>query len=572
MDTAVPLRTTRWLTLAAAGATAAALCAVPVNPAGAITAPSAGPLAGTASNWSGGLWGDPLADLLAKDAYGQNAAQQDAGSLFTVEKAIGARGVWGKKDKQNRNLTGQGVGVALLDTGVTQVPGLDGTGKVTYGPDLSVEGNGVLANQDTFGHGTFMAGIIAGRATSNASSDLPSAPANVQLGVAPDAKLLSVKLATTDGSTDVSEVIAALDWVTQHPVLPDGTRIRVINLSYGTDSTQAYQLDPLAAAAENAWRHGIVVVTSAGNTGTATGRLTDPAIDPYLIAVGAADSQARTDGWAHDHTRTAGFSNISTVRHPDLLAPGTSLVSDRDPGSYIDTHHPEGRVAGDYSGRLFRGSGTSQAAAVVTGVVADLLQAFPTLTPDQVKYALVAGAQQLNNSNAAANGAGIVGVAQAYDTANHLLGTDNTGAQLRAAAVQSFNQSTGQGSIQAARGGSVMVDADGNDLAGEIDVQGNPWNAAAWYRASSTLTAWSGGKWLGTTWTGDDWQSPGLLGGLVGGLIGQNSTRWASARWASARWASARWADSSWTSARWASARWASARWASARWASDDWD
>src|SRR6185436_17287068 len=166
------------------------------------------------------------------------------------------------------------------------------------GPDLSIEANGVLTQQDTFGHGTFMAGIIAGRGTAGPSSGLPAALASVQLGVAPDAKLLALKLATTNGSTDVSQVIAALDWVTQHPVLPDGTRVRVINLSYGANSAQSYLADPLVAAAENAWRHGIVVVTSAGNDGSEHGRLTDPAIDPYVIAVGATDPKGKIDGWA----------------------------------------------------------------------------------------------------------------------------------------------------------------------------------------------------------------------------------------------------------------------------------
>src|SRR5439155_23045999 len=108
------------------------------------------------------------------------------------------------------------------------------------------------------------------------------------LGVAPDARLLSMKLATTDGSTDVSQIIAALNWVTEHQVSADGSRVRVVNLSFGTDSLQAYQLDPLAAAAENAWRHGLVVVVSGGNEGPSAGRLTDPAIDPYVLAVGAS--------------------------------------------------------------------------------------------------------------------------------------------------------------------------------------------------------------------------------------------------------------------------------------------
>jgi serine protease AprX len=564
------LRTTRWGFFAAMGCATVLAAGAGVSTvsgtAGLLAASRSPGVAGGsagASGFSGGKWGNATTDKVSKNTYGQNAAQQDPGSLFTVEKAIGARNTWTKHDSAGRNVTGQGVGVALLDSGVSQVPGLDAAGKVAFGPDLSIEGNGVLASQDTFGHGTFMAGIIAGRGATNPSSDLPSAPAQIQLGVAPDAELLALKLATTDGSADVSQVIAALDWVTQHPVMPDGTRVRVINLSYGTDSAQGYQSDPLAAAAENAWKHGIVVVTSAGNSGTGTGRLTDPAIDPYVLAVGATDSSNSVGGWAHDHTMAASFSNVAaTGRHADLVAPGTSLVSLRDPGSYVDVNNPQGLVSGDVSGQLFRGSGTSQAAAVISGAVADLLQAFPALTPDQVKYALTASADLVTNGNANADGAGIVNMAHAFDLAGHILGTDGTGTTLRAAAVQSFAAASGQGSLDAARGGTVPVDADGNVISGEVDIQGNPWNAPAWWQASSSLTAWSGGQWMGTTWTGDGWTTD------AGAL---SSARWSSARWSSARWSSARWSDASWDSSRWSSARWSSARWSSAYWTSDSW-
>jgi serine protease AprX len=553
--------TTRWgFALAAAATIVAAAAASTPGPPVARGAASPPPVPST---FAGGKWGDPTADGVAKDAYGKNQAEKDPGSLYTIEKAIGARGLWGKKDKSGRNLTGDGVGVALLDSGVDQVPGLDGADKVTYGPDLSIEANGPLTQQDTFGHGTFMAGIIAGRGTTNRSADLPSAPANVQLGVAPDADLLALKLATTDGSVDVSQVIAALDWVTEHPVLPNGTAVRVINLSYGTDSTQPYEADPLAAAAENAWRHGIVVVTSAGNSGSTTGRLTDPAIDPEVIAVGATDSGERTDGWAHDHTKAAAFSNVGLAsRAPDLVAPGTSVVSLRAPGSYVDANNASGRVSGDASGRLFRGSGTSQAAAVVSGAAALLLQAYPALTPDQVKYALVSSADAVNNSNKNAVGAGTLDLARALDVAAHLVGTDNTAANLRAAAVQNYLVATGSGSIDAARGGSLLVDADGNDLSGEVDVMGNAWDGAGWYAASSSLSAWTGGQWMGTTWTGDGWSTD---------TDPLSSARWSSARWSSARWSSARWSSARWSADEWSSARWSSARWSSARWSSLDW-
>jgi serine protease AprX len=544
----------------------AAAAVVAVTAAGGLTVTSGtsgrdaqGP---AVSGFAGSKWGDAQADATAKDAYGDNAASKDPGSLFTIERAVGFRSTWGKRDRSNRNDTGQGVGVALLDSGVAPVRGLDAPGKVIDGPDLSIEGNGVLADQDTYGHGTFMAGIIAGRRASNRSADLPSAPASVQLGVAPDATLLSIKLATTDGSTDVSEVIAALDWVTEHPVLPDGTRVRVINLSYGTQSTQDYQDDPLAAAAEIAWQHGIVVVTSGGNGGSAPGELTDPAYDPYVIAVGAADSNNRLDGWAHDHTTPANFSETSTGRHVDLVAPGTSVVSLRAPGSYIDRNNPQGLVSGDDSGTLFRGSGTSQAAAVVSGAAADLLQAYPTLTPDQVKYALVSSADTIKDANSSAVGAGMLDLNAALDTASHLVGTDRTAVQMRADAVQAFPASTGQGSLDAARGASVLLDADGNPITGEVDAQGNPWDPAAWYEASSSLTAWSGGSWMGSVWTGDHWDTDN------GDL---SSSRWSSSRWSSSRWSDADWSSSRWSSSRWSSSRWSSSRWSSSRWSGTGW-
>ena len=561
----------RWGTTATATATAAITAVAMCGPAmsaqsiagDGAPAQSHATSASTAGGLSARRWGDPAADRVSKDAYGKHQAARDPGSLYTVENAIGARDLWAKKDASGRAVTGQGVSVAVLDSGVSPVESLDGADKVTYGPDLSIEGNGVLTQQDTFGHGTFMAGIIAGRGATNPSSQLSKAPANIQLGVAPDAGLLAMKLATTDGSVDVSQVIAALDWVTQHPVLPDGTRVRVINLSYGTDSAQSYLADPLAAAAENAWRHGIVVVTSAGNGGSDNGRLTDPAIDPYVIAVGATDSGAKVNGWAPNKTDVAEFSQVgSTDRHTDLVAPGTSLVSARVPGSFIDVNNPSGLVSGDDSGKLFRGSGTSQSASVVSGSVALLLQAYPNLTPDQVKYALMSSADPVKQADPIAVGAGTLDLTQALKVADKLAGTNKKAAVLRTDATQDFANSTGQGSIDAARAGDYLVDPDGVELSGEIDVQGTAWDPAAWWQATSTLTAWSGGQWLGVTWTGDDW---------LPATDGLSSHRWGSHRWGSHRWGSVDWDSVSWDSHRWGSHRWGSHRWGAEEWDSSSW-
>jgi serine protease AprX len=506
-----------------------------------------------APDFADSKWGDAYADAIARDLSGSNSAKQDPGSLYTIDEAIGARAVWGEKDATGRNITGQGVTVALLDSGTAVVPALTWPGKLSYGPDLSTEGGGPLDDQDTFGHGTFMAGLIAARGVSvNIGKDLSSLGSTPQLGVAPDAGLLSIKLAQTDGGSDVSQVIAGLNWVTEHTTDPKGNRVRVINLSFGTESVQPYDLDPLAAAAENAWRHGIVVVVSGGNAGPGANQLTDPAIDPYVLAVGASDSRESVDGWKKP--TVASFSSSGTpARHVDILAPGTSVVSLRAPGSYVDRNHPEGRVAGDVSGQLFRGSGTSQAAAVVSGAVALLLQSNPNLTPDQVKALLVSTATPVPAEPVLA-GAGQLDVAAAVDVARSA--QKNGGvlpAAIQAGSTQSYPTSTGQGSLEAARGGAGLVDGNGVPVNGEADVRGQSWNPAAWWDAASNLRSWNGGDWLGSPWTGDRW---------VVDPSGLGTSRWSASPWSASRWSASRWSAS----------RWSASRWSASRWSSDDWE
>jgi serine protease AprX len=505
-------------------------------------------------------WGDSTIDHLAVDLTGKYQPTLDPGSLSTVTQGIGARAVWGQHDAAGNAVTGQGVTVAVLDSGVEPVAGLNGAGKVVEGPDLSLEANSASdQGHDTYGHGTFMAGIIAAEdpVTLDKSGKPTGMSASTQLGVAPGAKVLAVKAATADGSTDVSEVIAGLDWIVEHRN-DNGMNVRVVNLSFGTDSLQPYQVDPLAEAAENAWRHGIVVVASAGNEGNNSGGLTDPAMDPYVLAVGATDPGLVVTGWLTPVV--ASFSNSGDARRsPDVVAPGKSIVSLRDPGSYIDANHPEGMVLGDTSKRLFRGSGTSQAAAVTSGGVALLAQAFPQATPDQLKAALTATAKKLFLTSSTLQGAGQISLNDAYNYLKALFPakpTATTTAKL-AALTQKYTPSNGLGSLDAARGGSYLTDpVSGSVLSGEVDVQGYPWNAQAWTRAEAGDTAWDGGNWLGVQYSGNSWVS---------------NTQWSGARWSGARWSGARWSDADWDGARWSGARWSGARWSSARWSSARW-
>ena len=147
-------------------------------------------------------------------------------------------------------------------------------------------------------------------------------------GMAPDTRLLNIKVGDAVGRADVSQVIAGIDWAVEHRY---ELGIKVINLSYGTDSTQPYVFDPLAHAAEVAWRKGIVVVASAGNKHGSL--LAMPAADPYVIAVGALDGRS-TVTTADDVL--ASFSSQGNGRRPvDLIVPGVLIQGLRVPGSYV---------------------------------------------------------------------------------------------------------------------------------------------------------------------------------------------------------------------------------------------
>jgi serine protease AprX len=453
-------------------------------------------------------------------------------TLEDVRTTIGARALW------QRGYTGRGIGVALVDTGVVPVRGLT-SGNVENGADLSFESqDDDLRYFDTFGHGTHMAGIIAG-----------NEPAGLLglgrfQGIAPDAKLTSLKVASSDGAVDVSQVVAAVDWVVEHRDDDAANPIRVLNLSFGTDGVQDPRVDPLTHAVENAWRAGIVVVVSAGNEGTDAPRLNNPAYDPRVIAVGAADTRGTV--LQSDDLVPEFSSRGDAARRVDLVAPGRSIASLRDPGSYIDAVHPGAR----YGDLLFKGSGSSQAAAVVSGAVALLLDQRPNLTPDQVKALLRATATPMPKADAAGRGAGELNV----------LGASQAPAP---DARQNSAPSTGLGSLEAARGTQHVADGD-VELRGEQDVLG-AWDAPGWARASSNGSAWVGGRWNGREWTGGCWCADSWTGHTWAGRS------WAGRSWAGRSWAGRSWAGRSWAGRSWAGEGWAGRSWAGRSWAGLSW-
>jgi serine protease AprX len=357
---------------------------------------------------------------------------------------------------------GSGVDVALIDSGVVPVAGLAEPGRVVQGPDFSSERHdGDLATLDTFGHGTHLAGLIAGRD-----------PITGFAGVAPGARIVNLKVSGADGETSLLRVLAALEWVrSNHDAR--GLNIRVVNLALGVKDRRGYRGDVLAWAVEQLWREGIVVVAAAGNNGRTANRLDIPAADPFVIAAGASDTHDTVDP-ADD--RVADFSSQSRFRSPDVVAPGARMVSLRVPGSALDQEYPAARVGTTY----FRGSGTSQAAAVVSGAVARLLSARPELTPDQVKALLIAGAVDLPDPREA-DGAGRIDLRRTL-----------------AAAVPSAD-SVVQRWEPAYLDRRALVRALRHD---DEYTTGGP--------------EWSGRRWSGRRWSGRRWSGASWIGSLVG--------------------------------------------------------
>ena len=450
--------------------------------------------------------------------------------MASVDAVVGAQSAW------SYGATGAGIDVALLDTGVTPVPGLSGSNKLLYGPDLSFDSQDPdLAHWDGYGHGTALAGIIAGNDGTSSGYK----------GVAPDARIVSVKVGASNGATDVSQMIAGITWVTQH-AHDDGMNIRVLNLSLGTNSVQPYQLDPLAHAAEQAWKKGIVVVVAVGNDGVNTKAVADPASDPYVLAVGASDPMG-TISTSDD--QVAAFSQRGTYkRRADLVAPGAYVMGLLSPGSVLANANPNAV----FGNRFLRGSGTSQAAAVTSGVVADLLSARPRLTPDMVKAVLQDSAVEVDAASDYYKGSGQVNLWRALRTS------------VPSDYVQRFPSSTGTGTLEGARGSS-HVSLGGVELNGERDIFGSAWDANAMGAAMTNGSTWSGGTFNGSTWSGSTWS-----GSTWSGSTWSGST-WSGSTWSGSTWSGSTWSGSTWSGSTWSGSTWSGSTWSGSTWSGDTW-
>jgi serine protease AprX len=331
-----------------------------------------------------------------------------------------------------------------------------------------------------------------------------------------------------------------------------------MNLSWGTASTQDPKVDPLNYAVERLWLQGIAVVVAAGNSGPQSGTITKPGDDPMVITVGSYDDKQNTDtsddslsSWSSQGPTSTGLTK------PDVVAPGRFIIAARSFGSSIEGTYPKALRDPSY----IRGSGSSEAAAVTSGLLALMAQAHPAWTPDQMKVALKSTAKPIAGVSVNGQGAGRVQLNSALATTP-------------GAAVQQASTAGGLGSIEQSRGGSNVQAICGGTatvISGEIDAQCNPWTPSTWTGTSWTGTSWTGTSWTGTSWTGSSWNGTSWTGSSWNGTS-WTGTSWTGTSWTGSSWNGTSWTGTSWTGTSWTGTSWTGTSWTGTSWTSSGYD
>jgi subtilisin family serine protease len=350
---------------------------------------------------------------------------------------------------------GKGVTVALMDSGIADHPDLKG--KVRARVDFVKDGNTLL---DPAGHGTHIAGLIA------ADGEMK--------GVAPDARLVSLRVLDANGDGKLSDIVKAFDWLLRHR---KSYNIEVLNVSWGAPQATSYHKDLLSALVESTWFAGITVVVAAGNDGPG-GAVTTPASDPFVITVGSFDDQGTVDG--SDDVESAFSSRGTTLdgfAKPDLLAPGRHVVSLRANGAANETGRTQNlrQSRGDPTGpaEYIRMSGTSASAGFVSGVAALIMSDHHHYRPTQVKGALVASGRTV-----------IGGSARGVDAASAIdaRGTANVGL----------------------RPSSLLLHVL---LASGVKLRGVTWEGVTWEGITWESVTWEYIRWESVSWETVSWET-----------------------------------------------------------------
>jgi serine protease AprX len=429
----------------------------------------------------------------------QPASVGDPSLATSFPLSVGAEQAWAQ------GITGKGVGVAVIDSGISgdiaDFKNADGSSRVTN----VIANPGASTPNDVVGHGTHVAGIVAGN-----SKNRTDANQGRYQGIAPDADLVAIKTSDDNGESTVLDVINALQFVVDHK---DELNIKVVNLSVSSDTPSSYEDDPLDAAVEFAWHAGIVVVSAAGNRGdVADATQYAPGNDPFVISVGATD-EANTANPADD--AIASFSSRGVTQDgfakPEVFAPGAKITAPLAGGSAFAALAPVTSIFG--GGQYVRIGGTSMASPVVAGAAALLLQARPDLTPDQVKALLT------QNVNLTGDRRGELSIPKALAAQ---AGTPaNQGVQ-PAPAVYEAMVAGGIDPTRATWTRATWTDAT--------------WTRATWTRATWTRATWTGGisaPWARATWTCEDCATEADAAG-----VDATRSTWTRSTWTRSTWTS----------------------------------
>jgi serine protease AprX len=417
----------------------------------------------------------------------------------------------------SQGTTGQGVTVAVLDSGIAASADLP---TAVHGVDVVTQRT---ALGDLGGHGTHVAGIIAGTGALSSGA---------YKGVAPGARVLSVKVTDDQGRASYSSIIAGIAWILSNQ---RAHNIKVANLSLGAAPRTGYADDPLDAAVEALWFRGITVVASAGNKGPGPGTVGVPGNDPYVITVGAYDDNltAATGDDAVPEWTSRGPTAFDGLSKPDVAASGRRVVSLRAPGSLLDLTLLDRLVGTKY----FRLSGTSMAAPAVAGAAALVLARNPSLTPNQVKAILAHTARPVAGAPAGTTGAGAIDAYAAVQLAP-TPGTlrANAGLTPSAGLVRSIWPVLKQNQPKWRHTGWWMgrywADSGWDQTTGFKTADGG-WNDSGWDALAQLNLDWEGMTWSDAGWDDSGWDDGG----------------WDDAGWDDSGWDDSGWDDSGWDAA-----------------------
>jgi serine protease AprX len=328
--------------------------------------------------------------------------------------------------------------------------------------------------------------------------------------------------------------------------------VDVVNLSLSSDSPLPYQIDPLTQALESLWQHGVTVVVPSGNDGPTAGSITSPGNDPMLLTTGGLDAvgtAGRTDDVVGDWSGRG--PTWQGDAKPDLVAAGGHVVSLRSPGSVVDVANPSARIGTGY----FRGSGTSMAAAITSGVIAGALSVQPRLAPDSVKNLVTSNTYAAAGlTKAAGAGAGgldakkVISAAATWKSSRKQVRYDEDTAAVNKDSKRwaTFSKAILDGDKDAATKAWAALSPESRDWAGR-----------AWAQLDPAGRAWAGRAWAGRAWAGADSEWAGRA--------------WAGRAWAGRAWASDDWAGRAWAGVEWTGRAWASDDWTARAWAADRW-